>query len=226
PAHGHKYSQEQVDYVTPDLYIVKVDDEYQVYLNDDGIPSLKISPVYLAVLKNKEFKNSGQKEAHEFLDSKYHSAQWMINSIEQRRQTMLKFGRSICKFQQGFLDNGIDHLKPLVLRDIADDIGMHESTISRVTTNKYIQTPQGLFELKFFFHSTVPSFLGSDMSSVRVKEIIKQLIKAEDELKPLTDDQIVKKLQIKNVNIARRTVTKYRKALQIPSTSKRRKINI
>ena len=138
---------------------------------------------------------------------------------------MLKVGRSIVKFQREFLDKGINYLKPLILKNVAEDIEMHESTISRVTTNKYIHTPQGLFELKYFFHSSVGSYLGNDMSSVRVKEMIRKLVKEEDPSKPLTDDQIVKLLQSKDVKIARRTVTKYRKELKISSTSKRKKLS-
>ncbi len=221
PKPGLLFNEEDTHYISPDIFVVKVDGEYQVYLNDDDVPRLRINPVYHAILKNKK---EDQKQTREYIDNKFRSALWMIKSIEQRRQTMLKVGRSLCKFQRGFLDNGLQYLKPLVLKDVADDIKMHESTISRVTTNKYIHTPQGLFELKYFFHSSVGSYLGNDMSSVRVKEMVKNLVKEEDPTKPLTDDQLVKLLQAKDVKIARRTVTKYRKELQIPSTPKRRKL--
>lgn len=224
PKPGLEYSEEAPHYITPDLFVVKVDDEYQVFLNDEGMPRLRINPVYQTILKKKDTRNETEKQTREYLDNKYRSALWMIKSIEQRRQTMLKVGRSLCTFQREFLDKGINYLKPLILKDVADDIGMHESTISRVTTNKYIHTPQGLYELKFFFHSSVGSYLGNDMSSVRVKEMIKQLVKEEDPAKPMTDDQIVAALQAKDVKIARRTVTKYRKELNISSTSKRRKL--
>ncbi|MBF0169504.1 MAG: RNA polymerase factor sigma-54 [Nitrospinae bacterium] len=224
PKPGLPYSSEAPHYITPDLFVVKVDDDYQVFLNDEGMPRLRINPVYQTILKNKDTRSETEKQTREYLDNKYRSALWMIKSIEQRRQTMLKVGRSLCTFQREFLDKGINYLKPLILKDVADDIGMHESTISRVTTNKYIHTPQGLFELKFFFHSSVGSYLGNDMSSVRVKEMIKQLVKDEDSAKPLTDDQIVAALMAKDVKIARRTVTKYRKELNISSTSKRRKL--
>lgn len=224
PKPGLQYTPDTTHYITPDLFVVKVDDDYQVYLNDEGVPRLRINPVYQTILKDKENRDASQKETREYLDTKYRSALWMIKSIEQRRQTMLKVGRSLCTFQREFLDKGMNYLKPLILKDVADDIGMHESTISRVTTNKYIHTPQGLFELKYFFHSSVGSYLGNDMSSVRVKEMIKQLVKEEDDTKPLTDDQIVHALMAKDVKIARRTVTKYRKELNIPSTSKRRKL--
>ena len=221
PKPGLSFNAEEAVYITPDLFVVKVDDEYQVFLNDEGIPRLRINQYYQSILKN---KSEEQKTTREYVENKFRSALWMIKSIEQRRQTMLKVGRSISKFQREFLDKGLNYLKPLIRKDVAEDIGMHESTISRVTTNKYIHTPQGLFELKYFFHSAVGSYLGNDMSSVRVKEMIKKLVKDEDSSKPLTDDQIVKLLQSKDVKIARRTVTKYRKELMIPSTSRRRKI--
>jgi len=221
PKPGLEFNPEETHYITPDLFVVKVDDEYQVYLNDEGIPKLRINPYYQSILKNKK---ETQKPTREYLENKFRSALWTIKSIEQRRQTMLKVGRSLCKFQRDFLDKGMNYLKPLILKDVAEDIGMHESTISRVTTNKYIHTPQGLFELKYFFHSSVGSYLGDGMSSVRVKEMIRNICKEEDQTKPYTDDQIVKILQSKNVKIARRTVTKYRKELQIPSTSKRKKL--
>ncbi|VAX20202.1 RNA polymerase sigma-54 factor RpoN [hydrothermal vent metagenome] len=220
PKPGLQFNSEETHYITPDIFVVKVDDEYQVYLNDDGIPRLRINNYYKSILKN---KNESQKVTREYVENKFRSALWMIKSIEQRRQTMLKVGRSLCKFQREFLDSGINYLKPLILRNVADDIEMHESTVSRVTTNKYIHTPQGLFELKFFFHSSVSSYLGNDLSSVRVKEMIKNICKEEDPAKPYTDDQIVKLLQHKDVKIARRTVTKYRKELRIPATSKRRR---
>ncbi|MDH5638527.1 MAG: RNA polymerase factor sigma-54 [Nitrospinota bacterium] len=221
PKPGLEYNPEEAVYITPDLYVVKMDNEYQVYLNDEDVPRLRINSYYQSILKNKA-KDATQ--TREYVEGKFRSALWMIKSIEQRRQTMIKVGRSICKFQKEFMDNGLAHLKPLVLKDVAEDIGMHESTISRVTTNKYIHTPQGLYELKYFFHSSVGSMQGSDMSSVRVKDMIRMICKEEDAGKPYTDDQIVRMLEGKNVKIARRTVTKYRKELKIPSTSKRKRL--
>ena len=221
PKPGAEFSAEDAHYITPDIFVIKVDGEYQVFLNDDGVPRLRINHAYHSILKD---KTQSKEKTREFLETKYRSAIWMIKSIEQRRQTMLKVGRSICRFQRDFLDKGIDFLNPLVLKDVANDIEMHESTISRVTTNKYIHTPQGLFELKYFFHSSVGSAGGGDMSSVRVREMIKKLVKEENQEKPLTDDQIVKLLESSGVKIARRTITKYRKEIGIPSTSKRRKL--
>lgn len=221
PKPAIQFNPDEAHYITPDLYVVKMDNEYQVYLNDDDTPRLRINSYYKSILKN---KGKEKNQEREYLENKFRSALWMIKSIEQRRQTMLKVGRSLCKFQREFLDKGLNYLKPLILKDVADDIEMHESTISRVTTNKYIYTTQGLFELKYFFHSSVGSYLGSDMSSVRVKEMIRVICKDEDQSKPYTDDQIVKLLQSKNVKIARRTVTKYRKDLKIPATSKRKRL--
>ncbi len=221
PAPGRTINPEKAHYVEPDLYLVKMNDDYHVLLNDDGVPRLKISPYYRTILKGKE---QVQESAKEFVESKFRAAEWLIKSIEQRRQTMLKVGRSIVKFQRGFLDHGMSYLKPLVLKDVAEDIGMHESTISRVTRNKYIHTPQGIYELKFFFHSGVDSYLGNMVSSVRVKEMIKKIVTEEDPKKPATDDKIVKMLEMQDVKIARRTVTKYRKELKVPPASKRKRI--
>jgi RNA polymerase sigma-54 factor len=221
PKPGLEYNPEETVYITPDLFVVKVDNEYQVYLNDEDVPKLRINSYYQSILKN---KNKDASQTREYVEEKFRSALWMIKSIEQRRQTMLKVGRSICKFQRDFLDKGLNHLRPLVLKDVAGDIGMHESTISRVTTNKYIHTPQGLFELKYFFHSAVSGREGEEMSSVRVKEMIRKICREEDSGKPYTDDHIVKILEEMSVRIARRTVTKYRKELRIPSTSKRKKL--
>jgi RNA polymerase sigma-54 factor len=215
--------------VVPDIYIVKVDDEWQVLLNDDGMPKLRINNFYKKILKSQgktDTETTGKVDGKEkeFVENKFQSALWLIKSIEQRRQTLLKVGRSLVKFQEGFLDHGISHLRPLVLKDVAEDIEMHESTVSRVTRNKYLDTQQGIFELKFFFHSGVSSYLGNTVSSVRVKEMIKKIVVEEDEKKPATDDMVVSLLQSRDVKIARRTVTKYRKELGIPPASKRKKI--
>jgi RNA polymerase sigma-54 factor len=220
PAPVKAFNTESAHYVLPDIYLVKMDDDYQVLLNDDGVPKLKINPYYRNILKGKE---GVQESTKEFVENKFRAAEWLVKSIEQRRQTMLKVGRSLVKFQRGFLDHGMTHLKPLVLKDVAEDIGMHESTISRVTRNKYIHTPQGIYELKFFFHGGVNSYLGSMISSVRVKEMIKKIVTEENPKKPVTDDHIVRMLETQDVRIARRTVTKYRKELKVPPASKRRR---
>ena len=219
PKPGQTFNSDRIDYVVPDIFVIKTENGYDVTLNDDGIPRLRISPYYQSLLKN-----SAKGETKDYLEEKHKSALWFLKSIDQRRQTIHKVGKSIIKLQKEFLDLGLSYLKPMVLKDVAKDIEMHESTVSRITTNKYIDTPQGVFELKFFFHSGIKSYMGNNMSSIRVKNIIKEVIAAEDEKKPLTDDEMVKTLTHKNINIARRTITKYRKELRIPSASKRKKI--
>jgi RNA polymerase sigma-54 factor len=167
----------------------------------------------------------GQPAAKHYVEDKLRSAMWLIRSIEQRRQTLYKVGNSLVKFQREFLDHGLAYLKPLVLKDVAEDIGMHESTVSRVTTNKYMYTEQGLFELKYFFHSGIESYGGETMSSLTVKDRIKKLVAAENADKPLTDQQLVEMLAVENIKIARRTVTKYRRELRIPPANRRKRIS-
>ncbi len=218
PKPGLLFSSERVDYVVPDLVVVKTEKGYDVVLNDDGVPNLRISPYYHNLLKTTK-----EGQTKEYLEDKYRSALWLIKSIDQRRQTIYKVGKSIVKLQKSFLDDGLSYLEPMVLKDVAKDIEMHESTVSRITTNKYIDTPQGVFELKFFFHSGIKSYMGNTMSSIRVKNMIKEIINEEDGSYPLTDDQMVEALMRKNAKIARRTITKYRKELNIPPGSKRKK---
>ncbi|MEE9258437.1 MAG: RNA polymerase factor sigma-54 [Nitrospinaceae bacterium] len=219
PKPGLSFSSERVDYVIPDIIVIKTNEGYDVVLNDDDVPRLRINPYYHNLLKS---TNEGQTK--EFLENKYRSALWLIKSIDQRRQTIYKVGKSIIKLQEEFLDQGLSYLKPMVLKDVAKDIEMHESTVSRITTNKYIDTPQGIYELKFFFHSGIKSYMGNDLSSIRVKNMIQVVVAEEDPKKPLTDDEMVQVLMRKNAKIARRTVTKYRKELNIPPASKRKKI--
>ncbi|MBT5551542.1 MAG: RNA polymerase factor sigma-54 [Nitrospina sp.] len=218
PKPGLLFSSERVDYVVPDLIVIKTDEGYDVVLNDDGVPNLKVSPYYHNLLKTTK-----EGQTKEYLEDKFRSALWLIKSIDQRRQTIYKVGKSIVKLQKNFLDDGLSYLEPMVLKDVAKDIEMHESTVSRITTNKYIDTPQGIFELKFFFHSGIKSYMGNAMSSIRVKNMIKEIISEEDGKNPLTDDQMVEALMRKNAKIARRTITKYRKELNIPPASKRKK---
>ena len=218
PKPGLLFSSERVDYVVPDLVVIKTDEGYDVVLNDDGVPNLKFSSYYHNLLKTTK-----EGQTKEYLEDKFRSALWLIKSIDQRRQTIYKVGKSIVKLQKAFLDDGLSYLEPMVLKDVAKDIEMHESTVSRITTNKYIDTPQGVFELKFFFHSGIKSYMGNSMSSIRVKNMIKEIINDEDGSNPLTDDQMVEALMRKNAKIARRTITKYRKELNIPPASKRKK---
>jgi RNA polymerase sigma-54 factor len=221
PKPGSRFNSPRIEYITPDVVVVKVDDDYQVVLNEDGMPNLRINVLYQNVLR----QNDGmQNETREYLEEKFRSAVWLMKSVEQRRQTLLRVTKSLCKFQREFLDKGLAYLKPLVLKDVADDIGMHESTVSRVTTNKYVYTPQGVFELKFFFHSGLESLEGDAMSSVSVKDIIRKAVAAEEPRKPLTDQQLMMILEAKGVKIARRTIAKYRQELRIPPASRRKRL--
>ena len=219
PKPGQAFSSDRIEYVVPDIFVIKTKNGYDVTLNDDGIPKLRISPYYQNLLKN-----SKKGKTKEYLEERQKSALWLLKSIDQRRQTIYKVGKSIIKLQKEFLDLGLSYLKPMVLKDVAKDIEMHESTVSRITTSKYIDTPQGVFELKFFFHSGIKSYMGSNMSSIRVKNIIKEVITEEDEKNPLTDDEMVLVLMRKNAKIARRTITKYRKELNIPPANKRKRL--
>lgn len=219
PRPGRGFSEETPRYIVPDVYITRVDGEYVVTLNEEGLPRLRISSYYMDVMKNGDIENLPNKT---YLNERLKAASWLIRSIHQRQQTILKVTNSIAKHQKGFLDQGVSKLKPLVLKDIADDIGMHESTISRVTSNKYVHTPQGVFELKYFFTTAIKGAEG-DVSSSSVKERIKQIIAAEDPNNPISDQAIVETLAKESVDIARRTVAKYRESLGILSSSKRKK---
>ncbi|MCB0352756.1 MAG: RNA polymerase factor sigma-54 [Bdellovibrionales bacterium] len=220
PRPGRQFADEETRYITPDIYVYKVGGEYVISLNEDGMPRLRVSPYYLDILKRSGEENEPNRA---YLNDKLKAASWLIKSIHQRQQTIYKVTESIVKHQREFFDYGIEKLKPLVLKDIADDIGMHESTVSRVTTNKYVHTPQGVFELKFFFSTAIKTANG-DVSSSSVKERIKQIIGEEDASNPISDQRIVELLGEENVQIARRTVAKYRESLGILSSSKRKKL--
>jgi RNA polymerase sigma-54 factor len=217
PRPGRQYSSDDPHYVTPDVYIHKVGDKYFVVPNDDGLPKLKISGFY----KNAMGNSAASKD---YVQDKLRSAQWLIRSIQQRQRTIIKVAESILKFQREFFDKGIAHLKPLILRDVAEDIGMHESTVSRVTTSKYVHTPQGIFELKFFFNSGISRTNGDDLASQAVKSKIKELVDGEDVKRPHSDQKIVELLKKGGIDIARRTVAKYREQLGILSSSKRKQV--
>jgi RNA polymerase sigma-54 factor len=219
PQPGLRFSHEQVEVAEPDVTIFKRGEGYEVVLNDDGLPPLRISPTYAAMARS---QGGMAPETQRYIEEKVRAAVWFVKSIEQRRQTIMKVSRSIVSFQREFLDHGVSHLRPLILRDVAEDIEMHESTVSRVTTGKYMETPQGVFNFKYFFHSGLVSVNGGNTSSVAVKEKIRQIIESEDKQKPHTDQKIVEKLRESDVVIARRTVTKYRKELRLPSASRRR----
>ena len=221
PYPGLRFSEQRVEVVTPDVSVTKRGDDYEVILNDDGLPPLRVNSLYAAMAADKAGTSL---DTRKYLEERLRAAAWFVKSIEQRRQTILKVCRSIVRFQKDFLDDGVSCLKPLILRDVAQDIGMHESTVSRVTTGKYMETPQGVLSFKYFFHSGLESSEGKSTSSVAVKETIKKIVEQENREKPLTDQHIVDRLKQDNVAIARRTVTKYRKELRISPASKRRKM--
>jgi RNA polymerase sigma-54 factor len=221
PKPGRQFGGSQAHYIIPDIYVVKRGDEYVVMLNEDGLPKLKISGFYKNLLEEDTQK---QAETKEYIQGKLRSAVWLIRSIHQRQRTIYRVTESIVKQQKEFFDKGIAFLKPMVLRDVANDIGMHESTISRVTTNKYVHTPRGIFELKFFFNSGISRLHGSDVASETVKEKVKALVAQEEPAHPLSDQKIVELLLKENINIARRTVAKYREMLGILPSSKRKKV--
>ncbi len=220
PRPGRAYSSEEVQYIVPDIYVFKVGDEYVVALNEEDLPNLRVNSYYTEAAKNGDVSQ----KAKEFINEKMKSAVWLIKSIHQRKKTIYKVTQSIVKFQREFLDKGIAYLKPMVLKDVAEDVGMHESTISRVTSNKYVHTPQGIFELKFFFSTGLPRKDGSkDVAAQSVKERIKRLIESEDPTKPFSDKQIVEILAKDNIKIARRTVAKYRDLMGILPSSRRKR---
>lgn len=222
PKPGRKYSNERAIYVEPDVYVQKVGDDYVILLNEDGMPKLRINGSYRSMLASMDSKQDG--ETVNYIKDKIRSAVWLIKSLDQRQRTIYKVAESIIKHQKEFLEKGIDFLRPLVLRDVADDIQMHESTVSRVVSNKYMHTPRGLFLMKYFFHSGIDSDYGEDISSLTVKKKIQGFIDAEDPRKPLSDSKIMKILNDEGINIARRTVAKYRDELNIPSSTDRKQI--
>lgn len=219
PKPGTRHNPSQSQYVTPDVYVVKVDDQYVATLNEEGLPQLRISSVYRRLL-DKNSQNSA--ETRSYVKEKFRSALWLIKSVDQRQKTIHKVATSIVNFQREFLDHGVERLRPLVLRDVANDIGMHESTVSRVVNNKYMHTPQGVLEMRYFFHSGIHSSYGESVSSVTIKERIRKIIDAEDARKPLSDSRIMSMLQEEGLILARRTIAKYRDDLKIPTSSKRK----
>lgn len=216
PRPGRGFLTEEPRYITPDVYVHRVGDEYIVTANDDGMPRLKISGFYRAAMADNP-------NAREYIQDKLRTAQWLIRSIEQRRKTITRVTECIVEKQREFFDHGIEHLKPMILRDIAEAVDMHESTISRVTSNKYVHTPRGIFELKFFFNSAIKRGSQEDIASESVKQAIKRIVDDEDPKRPYSDQAIVELLSQRDIHIARRTVAKYRDMLGILSSSKRKK---
>ncbi len=222
PKPGRAFLGDDVHYITPDAYVFRTDNEWVITLNEDGQPRLRLSAYYRDLLSAGDKLG---KEDKEFLKQKINSALWFIKSIQQRQRTIYKVVESIIKLQRDFLESGPKSLRPLTLRDVAEDISMHESTVSRVTSSKYVYTPHGIFELKFFFNSGLHREGGEEnIASKSVKEKIREIIKAEGEENPLSDQDLVRTLRNQGIRIARRTVTKYRQAMGVLPSSKRKKL--
>jgi RNA polymerase sigma-54 factor len=221
PKPGLMYSDASDNYIIPDLIVEKIDGRYHVFLNDANLPRLKLSRAYQEIARDKK-KFEG--ESKEFISNKLNSANWMIQAIEQRRQTMLKVMNYIVDRQRDFFEKGVQHLKPLTLREVAEVINMHESTVSRVTNEKFVQTPRGVLPLKFFFSSGLSTTGGEDVSARGIKAQIEKLVADEDAKHPLTDQAIVNILKESGVQIARRTVAKYRDQLGVLSARMRKRV--
>jgi len=221
PKPGNRYSPDRSAYVLPDVFVVKEGEEYKIVLNDDGLPKLRISPTYRRMLED---KSSGTEETRAYVKDKLRSALWLLKSVDQRQRTIYRVAESIVRHQRAFLDHGVSHLRPLVLRDVASDIGMHESTVSRVVANKYIHTPRGVCAMRFFFHSGITSTMGEAVSSVTIKERIRKMIGEEDGTRPLSDSRIAEILEAEGLPLARRTVAKYREELRIPPSNLRKAV--
>jgi RNA polymerase sigma-54 factor len=215
PKPGRRFAPVETRYVVPDVLVKKVGDDYAIILNEDGMPRLRVNPYYRNVIGQGD-------EARRYVEDRMRSAIWLIKSIHQRQKTLYKVTNSIVQFQKAFLDKGLPHLRPLSLRDVAEDIRMHESTVSRVTTSKFVETPQGVLPLKFFFHSGIAKTQGDEVSSVSVKKMIEDLVAKEEIAKPLSDQDITRALRQEGLTIARRTVAKYREELGILPSHQRR----
>jgi RNA polymerase sigma-54 factor len=221
PKPGLKYSAGSDGYVIPDLIVEKIDGRYHVFLNDTGVPRLRLSRTYQELARDKKKMTQ---EHREFIASRMNSANWLIQAIEQRRQTMLKVMNFIVDRQRDFFEKGIEHLKPLTLREVAEVINMHESTVSRVTNEKYVQTPRGVLPLKFFFSSALATTSGEDASARSIRAKLQKMVAEEDTSNPLTDQQIVHLFQEQGIQIARRTVAKYRDQLGILPARMRKRV--
>lgn len=220
PFPGSSYGTEDVVYISPDIYVYKYENDFAIVLNEEGLPAIHLSPYYQEAARG----NSSSKKDNDYIQEKTRSAVWLMKSLHQRQRTLYKVMESILKFQREFFEQGVSKLKPLILREVAEDISMHESTVSRITTSKYVSTPFGIFELKFFFNSALTMDSGGLVGSESVKDAIKKMVADEDPQKPLSDDTIAGNLKKElQVNIARRTVAKYRAALNIPSSARRKK---
>jgi len=220
PAPGRKYSGDKTIYVVPDIYVVKEHGQWRVYLNEEGLPRLRLNHYY------RQLAQAGMatdEETARFIKDRMKRALWFIKSINQRNRTIYRVAEYIVKKQRGFLEGGLEALKPMTLMEIGQELGLHESTVGRVVANKYMMTPLGLFPLKFFFHKSLNGVYGEEVSSLKIKDRIRKLVQNEDKANPLSDEEIVDILRRENVQIARRTVAKYRGQLGIPPANIRKK---
>ncbi|MGW8161319.1 MAG: RNA polymerase factor sigma-54 [Desulfobulbales bacterium] len=219
PFPGEQYAERDIHYIIPDVFVHKVGEEYLIVLNDEGLPRLKVSTAYEQIVDG---DSTAPAETKAYIKEKHRDAMWLIKSMQQRQRTIYKVVESLLKFQKDFFEKGVQYLKPLVLRDVAEDIGMHESTVSRVTSNKYMHTPQGIYELKYFFSTAIAQRDGDDLAAESIRQRIRNMIKSENPEKPLTDNAISNILNKENIKVARRTVAKYREQLGILPVKHRR----
>ncbi len=218
PKPGRNFGDEYTSYIVPDVYIVKTEDGFDIFLNNDDIPELRLNRYYINLYADKKVNG----DARKYIKNKVRQAEWFIKSIEQRQRTLYLVAKSIVQFQQDFFEKGLRFLKPLILKDVAQDIGVHESTVSRITTNKYMNSPQGIYELKFFFPTSINKTEGEALSTNVVMDMISELVQKEDKNHPYTDDELASLLKEKNnIKIARRTIAKYRDILNIRSSRER-----
>lgn len=220
PKPGASFGGGEIRYIIPDVTVERIEDDYIIYLNDNHIPHLTINKAYSSILKK---SSNTDDSTRNFVENKLHQALWLIRSIEQRRMTIFKVASALVKIQRPFFDHGLKVLKPLTLKQIADEISVHESTVSRATDNKYIQTPHGIFDFKFFFNSGLQTESGESASSESIKRLLQEIIKEEEPTKPYSDQKITNILQERGISIARRTVTKYREEMNIPNTGFRKR---
>jgi RNA polymerase sigma-54 factor len=220
PTPGLRYSGEGARKIEPDVYITKDGDDYIIELNDDDIPQVRLNPEYRHLLHRDQEPN---KDTRNYLKDRYQSALQLIKNIEQRKQTIMKVCQTVVRRQSEFLEKGLDYLRPMMIKDVADEIGVHPSTVSRAVSAKYVHTPQGVFELRYFFGEAVQGPSGASIPLLTLKRMVKKMIDDEDPLKPFTDEQITDKLQAAGIDVTRRTVAKYREDMKIPSTHQRRK---
>jgi RNA polymerase sigma-54 factor len=218
PRPGQRYNNTQPRLIEPDVAFVKHGDEWLVLMNDEDVPQLRLNPAYKRLLN----RDTNDKDTRNYVKERYKSAIQLIKNIEQRKQTIMKVCYSILARQQDFLDQGIDQLKPMMIKEVAEEIGVHPSTVSRAVSSKYVHTPQGVFELRYFFSESVQGPEGGNTSLLILKRRVKKLIEEEDPARPLTDEQITRILQSQGIQVTRRTVAKYREDMRIPSTHQRR----